>query len=317
MSGDMKSIVLIAGASDPEMERIEVVARAAGWTVVYAAIEDPGNHEVRRVRPPEAYQATHRLGPEGQVDGPLPGECVVRVECGGPAVPSDAIVVDHHHEGDPGSTYGPMHYFRGSSIGQMLRLVAGAGVGWPQVERALEASGLLLPGWSVIDDIHYAAAADHCLPAAYRGNCPGIDPDRMAEWRLGQRARYQRRSQQELLADLAAAREAIAAAPRVAGMAQLALDHAGRIRHVPELPEAALREGVAYIGAVKRPGGTYALTAGGLSAEQVEQVMAAAEAAGAKAYGVPARGYAGADWTVSDPTAAAERIAEVLGRLGT
>jgi hypothetical protein len=29
-----------------------------------------------------------------------------------------------------------------------------------------------------------AAAADHCLAAAYRGECPGVDPDALMRWRV-------------------------------------------------------------------------------------------------------------------------------------
>jgi hypothetical protein len=29
-----------------------------------------------------------------------------------------------------------------------------------------------------------AAAADHCLAAAYRGECHGVDPDALMRWRV-------------------------------------------------------------------------------------------------------------------------------------
>src|SRR5690606_4181877 len=37
--------------------------------------------------------------------------------------------------------------------------------------------------WSP-DSPVFAAAADHCLAAAYRGECPGIDPNALMRWRV-------------------------------------------------------------------------------------------------------------------------------------
>ncbi|GIW89652.1 MAG: hypothetical protein KatS3mg109_0084 [Pirellulaceae bacterium] len=55
-------------------------------------------------------------------------------------------------------------------------------------------------------DIVLAAAADHCLAAAYRGECPGVDPDALMRWRVEFRAAFQGRSVDEVLADVEAAR---------------------------------------------------------------------------------------------------------------
>ena len=60
-----------------------------------------------------------------------------------------------------------------------------------------------------------AAAADHCLAAAYRGECPGIDPDALMRWRVETRAAHQGRSPEEILADVERAREALRSAPVV------------------------------------------------------------------------------------------------------
>src|SRR5690606_24433639 len=48
--------------------------------------------------------------------------------------------------------------------------------------------GVVIP-----DDLVYTAAADHCLGAAYRGECPGVDPDALMHWRVAQRATFQGR----------------------------------------------------------------------------------------------------------------------------
>jgi len=51
--------------------------------------------------------------------------------------------------------------------------------------------------WMIIPrHIVHAAAADHCLAAAYRGECPGVDPDDLMRWRVATRARHQGRAQE-------------------------------------------------------------------------------------------------------------------------
>jgi len=61
-----------------------------------------------------------------------------------------------------------------------------------------------------------AAAADHCLGAAYRGECPGVDPDALMRWRAESRARFQGRTVEEVLADVERAQAALRAAPKLA-----------------------------------------------------------------------------------------------------
>src|SRR5690606_12426626 len=42
-------------------------------------------------------------------------------------------------------------------------------------------------------DLVLTAAADHCLGAAYRGECPGVDTDELLAYRVASRARFQHR----------------------------------------------------------------------------------------------------------------------------
>src|SRR5690606_15675856 len=51
------------------------------------------------------------------------------------------------------------------------------------------------------------AAADHCLGAAYRGECPGVDPDALMHWRVAQRAQFQGRAAGQILDDIERARD--------------------------------------------------------------------------------------------------------------
>jgi hypothetical protein len=122
----------------------------------------------------------------------------------------------------------------------------------------------------VPDDILCAAAADHCLAAAYRGDCPGVEPDALMQWRAASRAAFQRRDVADVLRDINVARAALIAAPRITigrplgcvdgycvhigtlppshpdcGCGQVVVDLRGV--HVPELPEAQARLGVSVI----------------------------------------------------------------------
>lgn len=251
----------ILGASDPEMARIEMVLQHAGQAVAYATLAGS------RVRPDQAYRA----------DGTTPpvpdGALAMLVECGGPV--ADRLVVvgryDHHRPGDPGYGRPPAEYLDASSLGQILVRL----------------------GRTPTDEDRLVAAADHCLEAAYRGACPGVDPDRLMRWRLESRAAFQRRSVEELARQVETARAVLAQAPPLVlgeGVPPVAdLRQAG---YVPELPEAAAREGRAFVAV--SPDGTRLICQAG-TPEQIRAFLAWAQAHGLRdPYGDPARGFAGA-----------------------
>ncbi len=64
----------VLGATDPEMQAIEQIARASGASIVYALGPDG-----RRVHPGNAYEATALSAPLAHDGAP-----VIAVECGGP-----------------------------------------------------------------------------------------------------------------------------------------------------------------------------------------------------------------------------------------
>ena len=144
-----------------------------------------------------------------------------------------------------------------------------------------------------------AAAADHCLGAAYRGECPGVDPDALMTWRAESRAKFQGRSVADVLADVERARKALLEFPiirlaaAVGNTTMLVADMRGPV--VPELPEAACREGMAYLATVRDPGGREKVVLGAASVAQVEAFMSTwAPTQGLiNIYGDPARGFAG------------------------
>lgn len=261
--------VWILGASDPEMELIERLLRQCGESVVYATDENG-----RRVHPGNAYRCPTPSVPEGAT--------VYAVECID-VLPEGWIRIDHHRPGDPGYGCPPSIFFSASSVGQVI------------AELDLLGVASILPAADIIEAI-LAAAADHCLAAAYRGECPGVDPDNLMRWRIAKRAAFQGRTVEEVLADVEQARELLEDAPneRLAHGVYVA-DMRG-YGHVPELPEAAARDGVAYLADVTDRDGRRKIVLGGhTTPEAVRAFMTEwAPAHGlTDIYGDPARGFAG------------------------
>lgn len=182
---------------------------------------------------------------------------------------------------------------------------------------------------AIPDDLVLTAAADHCLGAAYRGECPGVDPDALMRWRAESRARFQGRTVEEVLADVERAQAALRAAPELVLSEHICEWHLGRPgsggdcvnaagtaysedpcsavvvrdmrqpvdqRPTRELPEAAARLGIGYVsGPLVGPDGRQKITCSG-TADQVRAFLDHwAPAQGlVDAYGDPARGFAGA-----------------------
>lgn len=400
----MASLTLILGAPDPEMNAIEDLGRQVGAEIRYAL-----SARGTRVRADEAYQTvgiTASLHMDRRsMDAPLPPGTVYAVECDGPAIPADAIRIDHHRPGDPGYGRPPSEFLSASSIGQVIAELARIGrlpmgplvssyewVGdWEERQRAAfrwfhweaeartafsggalfemfrtpyrlapcdgyyilarRVSGVvefaaspdemrdagavrvapdMLVRVHIPHDLVLAAAADHCLGAAYRGECPGVDPDALMRWRVESRAAFQRRAPAEILADIEAAREILREAPLVrlatepwepacgvhgrsgacwqsgAGDPTARTDECYALgdplavvdlrgRSIPELPEASAREGICFVADLPSPDGRVKVVCQSGSPEQIEAFMTVwAPAQGlTDIYGDPAQGFAG------------------------
>lgn len=306
--------IWILGASDPEMVAIEQLLAECGEEVVYATVGGA------RVRPGNAYKADGLSGADPGLEAmALSGADVVIVECGVPTPwlyeTNTVVVVDHHHPGDPGFGRGPASFLGAGSVGQVIGRLAREDRlprAWPHGPGEDASPGqFLLPrglsGWTVCVEgdggagyarhadvplaIVLAAAGDHCPGHAYRGECPGVDPDALMRWRAETRAAHQRRPAEDVVADVVAATESIRTAPRLGAVVDL------RGRDVPELPEAALRLGVAYVAAVAERDGRRKIVLGGADPRQDEIVasfLAGEIVPGLVGlYGDPARGFAG------------------------
>jgi len=159
--------------------------------------------------------------------------------------------------------------------------VTSYGPGWA-LYRPDEKQWMAVGGGPVI-----VAAADHCLAAAYRGECPGVKPEQLARWREQTRAKFQGRSVADVRRDVDLARAAILESSRDREYADL------RDRDIPELPEAAVREGIAFLASVKERGRSKVVLQAA-SPDLVRRFLAGELVPGlTDLYGDPARGFAG------------------------
>lgn len=328
--------VWILGASDPEMEMIEELLRACGEEVIHA-LDDRGE----RVHPGNAYRCPtpevpdgatvyavecidtlpegwvridhHRPGDPGYGRSPeefLPassiGQVIAELARLGrlPPAPrqaggiSSSIYDDGWDRGFP--SWVPWQRGHQLSVGTPGQWVLRGYRGLWAVGEAVESPRHYLVAY-VPTDFILAAAADHCLAHAYAGECPGVNPDALMRWRVEQRARFQGRSVDDVLADVEAAREVLWEVPLVELSASLVGSHAVvydlRGRDFPELPEAAAREGVAYLATVTERDGRRKVVLGGHTTPAVVRAFMEhwAPAHGLMdIYGDPARGFAGA-----------------------
>lgn len=204
-----------------------------------------GTREVVLIRRMD-QQPVHVLAVE--CDGPAVHRCLAcgttDVEstddfCGDAHEWARVMRADHHHPGDPGFGRPPSEFMSASSLGQVISWLARQGILHLakftsfRVSNTGGATGQIVCGpdgmwWvhvgrSEIGDIQepiphdlvLTAAADHCLGAAYRGECPGADPDELLAWRVRERAKFQGRDESEVRADIEAARTEIQLAREV------------------------------------------------------------------------------------------------------
>lgn len=256
----------VLGARDPEMREIARVVQAQGCAIA-AATQGPAPVQART-----AYEAdgTARLSRAGRAT-PIalaPGRPLVFVEC--TLRRREPVArIDHHHPGDPGYDMPPERYLEGSSLGQVLRLF----------------------GLAADENQRLLAAADHCLTAAYRGQCPGIDPHELLFQRAAWRAFVTGRSLCDVIEGILAAGKAVER--------RFDSDRAESVFADPTEVPRDLAEGAAYSGRAIRyrellPGGEVKEMLKGAAPGHIERFMAEHRSQGRTTYGNPHRGYAGA-----------------------
>ena len=203
-----RKFLVVLGAFDPEMRAIEEIVLTHGHLVVEALSKG------KRVTSRTAYEADIPPCDDEQVWV----ECRPREGFGS----TKAIIVDHHLPGDPGYG-GPAHmYWQASSLGQVCALV----------------------GHEPSNRLRLIAAADHCLSAAYRGECPGIDPDRLYRWRIDSRAAFQRRDRKDVMANIESSVRLLEQAPKLELGGEEVADLRIFQRPVSEVAEATALSGI-------------------------------------------------------------------------
>ena len=166
--------------------------------------------------------------------------------------------------------------------------------------------------------LRLVAGGDHCPGHAYAGLCPGVEPQALMAHRAQTRAAFQHRPVEAVLADVEAARVCLMHAPAIEVPEQCCEYHAPhcdptgvdpgcgcrfgvtvrdcRGPAIAELPEAALRDGIAYVASVTERDGRTKWVLGAADAIIVRAFRAWAAAEGcteADIYGDAARGFAG------------------------
>jgi hypothetical protein len=298
------STLFILGAPDPEMAAIEKLLTEAGVPYAYASIGGT------RVHPGNAYR-TH-----GYMSDEIPylarvTSTVYTVECKGDLIDcgfdtAEIRRIDHHRPGDPGYGRPPAEFLAASSVGQVICLLAKQCLlpdSWeedwqhdcrrPHICFDMRDNELSSELWAVMppEDVVLAAAADHCLESAYRGLCPGVDPERLMRWRAESRAAFQGRTVEAVLADVESARrilqEAIAQGDReFADLRGFGI--------IPELPEAACREGIPFLAEMADRDGRRKVVLQAAPPDLVARFLAGEVVPGlVDTYGDPARGFAG------------------------
>lgn len=301
-----KETLFILGASDPEMAAIERLLATTPYRVAYA-VDATGE----RVHPGNAYRAVgycHVGDTETRELFTRWEGSVQLIECGGD-LPPQAMSCDHHRPGDTGYGMAPFGFMGASSIGQVIRLLTELRtLPWATHRhrgacdaQCGEMFCIVSDGWYVAHggglvspipaEIVLTAAADHCLAAAYQGECPGVDPDELMRWRAESRAKFQKRTVAEVLADVDAARKML----RDALVAHGWHKHADmRGKTIPELPEAACREGIPFLADVVERDGRRKVVLQAAVPALVDEFMSGALVPGlTDIYGDPTRGFAG------------------------
>lgn len=245
--------IFILGANDPEMREIVRTLTEAGESFVYA------RHAGANVRPRNANEA------DGVSARLTKGAELIFVECQVSGLKA-AHVIDHHRPGDPGYDCAPAEYLKGSSLGQLLTVLGKTPTALQQI----------------------ICAADHCPDAAYRGECPGVDPVEFAEWRLASKAAAKLMPVEQLRELVEEQHERLKAAERidVAGTMVAWLPDA-----TDEAPDASARYGIPFMYRMLEPDGREKYGILDAPPEAIEAWMASCGLE--NVYGTPSRRYAG------------------------
>jgi hypothetical protein len=298
----MTNLIVVFGALDHESRAAIALCRRLGVTTATATVAGKPCH------------AGNAMAADGfSRDDAREDIChdhfdFVLLECGTKAAPEGRVIArcDHHNPGDAGFGRPPAEYWRASSIGQLYYQFQSRGlIPWPRHEEdeALDVPYPDLLGIPI--DLLMVAAGDHCPADAYQGRCPGIDPVSFGALRRGQIAASEGLTVEQVDAAISSATAALIDASDVVCIPGCGIgvrDLRG-LGEIPQLPEAALSTGRAYVceiqerGRDRAPTGNRKIVLGGHTTPK--QVIAFREWADTlpgrigPSYGDPVRGFAG------------------------
>lgn len=248
----------IIGAGDPEMKMIENILKEHKLHYEYAQKDGMCCHSGN------AYEA------DGRGDNET---WYIFIECKYADMSHCPMqtVIDHHRKGDKGYGQPPETFWKSSSLGQLVEFLR---------------KSCIIDVY-ITQEMLMCAAADHCLLAAYQGKCEGVDPEKLMKWRISTRAKFQNRSEESILADVENARKILREKKGVY-YADL------RGMHIPELPEAAAREGIPFISSILDRDGRTKIIIQSAPSWLIEKFMSGEIIHDIKnIYGDPERGFAG------------------------
>lgn len=292
----MKPLVFVLGAPDAEMGAIEEVLTSTGQRFIHATVGG------RRCHAANAYEADNTG---------LDRFDVVFIECRVTGI-TPAIIIDHHKPGDFGYAKAPEDFMNASSLGQLYALLAKLGLLDPEsagMDHAGSYTGRIdfdqagtytvanmghrAPTVFFIPKDHvYVAAADHCLEAAYRGKCPGVDPEKLLEFRINQIAKHLITHPDNVRDNIKSAIEALKNAPKIQlGGVEVADLADGKV--ISQLPEAGAYTGIPFVALVPSPDGRKKYVIQAAPANAVIVFMNGGYKPLFDYYGAPARGFAG------------------------
>lgn len=255
-----KETVFALGALDPEMRSIRYLLGKTGFRCTYAY------RLGRRCVTSNAYKA------DALTKAVNNGQQIVWVECRSGLFNAERdLIVDHHHHGDPGYACPPAQFWEGSSIGQVAKLVGGRH-----------------------SDFALAAAGDHCLSAAMRGECLGIDAADLMSWRLIARSAMAEIQPWLLRRRIERAVDRIEMLPRLSFGGEEIVD--ASFDSTPELRDGAAVSRLPIITSRRTPSGQQKFSLYGARPDVVSEWMRTMQESTAveHVYGNPFREYAGA-----------------------
>lgn len=269
----MNRNIYILGVNDVEMQAIEGLLAEKKIAVAYAAA--PGRDgNIARCHPGNAGKFTDIISSNGEKISVNKFDQVVLVECSpveGVSLPQ-VTVVDHHKPGDPGFPMGPAEFEAGSSLGQIAQLL----------------------GVSLTKEQLVIAAADHCLTAAYQGECPGVTQEDVLSVRLPELQARHRMSEKDVRKEISKAIELLENPKETVTLGNQEIPDFRRKGILPFMVEAGTMTGKAFLAHVdSRPGFEKKVMINGNAAAVSDFLKNAANLGIVDTYGNPNRGFAG------------------------